>query len=482
MTEISQATKIVLGAAQAAKVYAGTKQVWPEFRPTHLSGCAIWLDASRLALANGGAVSSWPNLGSGSQPTITAGATFRTNALGTLPVVRITQGTGKMRWYSGTGVDKDWTLIYYGRRWGLRPGRVIAAFGTSANLLVGFHGNEMDMCYVEEWITSPSAPLTSTQWKLYSADSTSTALARFFSNGVLKAASTTVTPAKGWGGTFCISGYLDSALVGDSQETDCEIAEVVLYNRKLSDAERQQVEGYLRTKWGVPPLFKPTDYGSWLLAWFDGNDAATVQITGSGVANWINKGAGTMTLIQTTDAQKPTYDTNNKGVNFDQGQILTPANAPSPYDLFAATTPNPSSVDWRTLMRSAGAHEVIMETGSTRLGTYYGGFLPSGLTAMNGIPVLLFARAAPSTAVVLSLNGGALASTVTTLSAGSVATTMFGGYASAPPSQAWGRVNELILFTHNYDTARQLLEGYLAWKWNRTGLLPAGHPYKTAAP
>jgi hypothetical protein len=35
----------------------------------------------------------------------------------------------------------------------------------------------------------------------------------------------------------------------------------------------------------------------------------------------------------------------------------------------------------------------------------------------------------------------------------------------------------------SYTTAdRELLEGYLAWKWGLEGNLPAGHPYKSAAP
>ena len=31
-------------------------------------------------------------------------------------------------------------------------------------------------------------------------------------------------------------------------------------------------------------------------------------------------------------------------------------------------------------------------------------------------------------------------------------------------------------------TQRQQIEGYLAWKWGLQSTLPAGHPFKTAAP
>ena len=32
---------------------------------------------------------------------------------------------------------------------------------------------------------------------------------------------------------------------------DGEIGEIIIFNRKLSDSERAQIEGYLRSKWGI---------------------------------------------------------------------------------------------------------------------------------------------------------------------------------------------------------------------------------------
>jgi hypothetical protein len=81
----------------------------------------------------------------------------------------------------------------------------------------------------------------------------------------------------------------------------------------------------------------------------------------------------------------------------------------------------------------------------------------------------------------LSRDGGALTSTGTTIA--STPFVSFGAYQGPPPSQAWGDVNEIIFLPYNYqDSTRQILEGYLAWKWGLTGLLPAGHPWKNASP
>lgn len=46
-----------------------------------------------------------------------------------------------------------------------------------------------------------------------------------------------------------------------------------------------------------------------------------------------------------------------------------------------------------------------------------------------------------------------------------------------------GLIAEIVLVHADVTTAtRQLLEGYLAWKWGLEGSLPVGHPYKSAAP
>ena len=103
------------------------------------------------------------------------------------------------------------------------------------------------------------------------------------------------TPVNGWGGTLCISGWnndtTDPAGVA-SQQADCEIAELVQYNRRLSDAERATGQSYLRAKWNAPTtMFTPTDLGARCVAWFDGADLSKVTITGAGVSAWANKGS-----------------------------------------------------------------------------------------------------------------------------------------------------------------------------------------------
>jgi hypothetical protein len=255
MTTINQADRIYLGSVQVSAVYAGANKVWP-FKPTNLAGCAIWLDASSLQLPGGiTPVTAWPNLGIGPQPTMFGSPPMSRvttdYSLLPFPVVRITSGQGQLS-FTGTGVDKDYTLVYVARRWRLTPGRVVAANMTisGSNILWGFHGAEYDCAYAEGWFNTPGPvggiPAT-TAWRLYSGESSATGTARLFSNGVYLGSHPTPPPSKGFGGTLCITGWSSDR----SQESDADIAEFVMYNRRLSDAERGTIEGYMRTKWGI---------------------------------------------------------------------------------------------------------------------------------------------------------------------------------------------------------------------------------------
>lgn len=50
-------------------------------------------------------------------------------------------------------------------------------------------------------------------------------------------------------------------------------------------------------------------------------------------------------------------------------------------------------------------------------------------------------------------------------------------------TQFGGDIGEIIIYPAALTTTqRQQIEGYLAWKWGTVSSLPAGHPYKNAAP
>ena len=238
---LSDAKDVRFGTVQAKAVFAGDVQVWPSgFDPASLPGLAVWLDASQIGGRGAAPVDPWPNPGSGPDGLIegTPAPVTRPDALNGLPVVRFKPSEGRVR-IASTGVHLDWTLVYVARMVGPTPGRVVNAYYPPNNLLVGFWNGQQDVMYDNGFASNTYAPWT-TDWKLYSGDG-APGLSRLFSDGALLGSTAT---AAGWGGTFNLSGY-----AATEETCDCEVAEALQYSRKLSDADRQAVEGYLREKW-----------------------------------------------------------------------------------------------------------------------------------------------------------------------------------------------------------------------------------------
>jgi hypothetical protein len=262
MTAINDADTLYLGTEVVDRVYAGNVLVWEPpvsaFAPDDLAGLVIWLDASQLGLADGAAVNPWPNRANAAKPGVMVPAAsgteaaLRANALNGKPAVRFYANHKRLR-ITGTGVAKDYTLAYVARMWGTTPGRILcAAYPSGGNTLFGWWTTYQDIAYATGgggFFTPDTRTAWTTNWKLYSGDcATPSVQPRLFSDGVLLGSHPSPPAADGFGDTLNLSGYSPA---GAEETSDCEVAEVVMYNRKLSDVERQQVEAYLRVKWGL---------------------------------------------------------------------------------------------------------------------------------------------------------------------------------------------------------------------------------------
>jgi hypothetical protein len=241
----------------AAHYAAGVAPSPPSFVPSDLTGLTVWLDASQLGLADGAEVEPWPNLGSGPDAAnynvSPYRPTLRANALNGLPVVRFIPGAGLRGGYAlggGTLGPYNLTLVYVARMVGPGIGRIFTATYPGANYLVGFHTSAFECMYDNGWVSAGVGwPVLPTPWKMYGSDGShdgTNYLTRFLINGVVTASATNGSGmgTLGWN----LSGY---AQAGGEETCDCEVAEVLLYDRKLSDAERLQAEEYLRDKWGL---------------------------------------------------------------------------------------------------------------------------------------------------------------------------------------------------------------------------------------
>lgn len=224
------------------------------FNPEFISGLTVWLDAVDYT---SGESPVWPNKGSGAAVSIEGAPpmSVSANTLNGLPLVKFIGGGGRVRGGWPTA-PHDYTLLYLVRWVGVATGRAFTAQYPPSNMLIGMHTSAKDAMYDngvwiygpegQGWWSPPPGP-----WRMYEADSSSTVGARFFIDGVLAGAhdDSANTAQGGLTGGWGLSGYG----AAEQETMDIEVAEMVIYDRKLTDAERIQVEDYLNDKWFPAP-------------------------------------------------------------------------------------------------------------------------------------------------------------------------------------------------------------------------------------
>jgi hypothetical protein len=177
------------------------------------------------------------------------------------------------------------TVFVVSRLTGTTNGRVLTCNLDSSgnNWLLGHHGGTYNDYYAEGWVTDGGS--LDTNWRMYMGDwsGTSTDLANFYSNGT---AITTNSTAASQGPNKLGVNYFSSEL------STCEVAEIVVFNRVLSTAERRLVHTYLGQKWGI-----------------SNTDRSIIDLSGNNNNGLLGNG---------TTSDMPLFDVYNKGnLNFD---------------------------------------------------------------------------------------------------------------------------------------------------------------------
>ena len=213
--------------------------------PDSIAGLVTWLDAADYTPG------SWPNKSTGPTPTIVSSPAMVNGApQNGLPTVRFKINEGRLRSTFPHPVH-DYTLVYLVRWVGPNAGRAFSVQYPPSNITIGMHTTSADTMYDNgTWLggygwngwNPPPGP-----WRMYEADCQQGAASRFFVDGEFKGSPAAIDGGGltgGWG----LSGYEST---GPGETMDIEVAELVLYNRKLPDAERKQVEDYLYDRWFV---------------------------------------------------------------------------------------------------------------------------------------------------------------------------------------------------------------------------------------
>ncbi len=135
------------------------------------------------------------------------------------------------------GFDPNFSIFYVAR---LAPGvhrRILGARGN--NWLLGWWNGLEEAAFLEGWVKRDGVPAT-TDWQLYSAVGNGI-LTKIYKNGDIIAESEAGT-----------RGPAGLALNGSFNEySDCEVVEVIAYDRTLTEDERARVDAYLLRKYGL---------------------------------------------------------------------------------------------------------------------------------------------------------------------------------------------------------------------------------------
>jgi hypothetical protein len=207
-------------------------------------GLVMWMDAAddaTFSYSSGTTVSQWRDKSGYNyhMTPVTAGPT-RNAFLNSRKVLAFTtsQNIVSLSFTMETSAN---TIFVVSRLTGTTNARVLTAYYN--NWLLGHWGGLVNPYYAEGWVYY-SSNSADTVWRIHMGDwgGSSNNLAATYSNGTVLTNGSTAAAAGPKGLGINISG---------TEQSTCEVSEIVVFNRVLSTAERRLVDTYLGQKWGI---------------------------------------------------------------------------------------------------------------------------------------------------------------------------------------------------------------------------------------
>ena len=255
--------------------------------PTDLpvkNGLVMWMDAAddtTFSYSSGTTVSQWRDKsGSNNHMAPISAAPTRNAFLNSRKVLAFTT-TQQIRNTTLSLISSANTVFVICRYTHASLGRerILTSDESANNWLLGNYGNGINRYYANGWVNL-SYDTPDTAWRIYMGDwsGPSTDLANFYSNGT--AGNTNNSDASQGPSSLGINRYY-------AETSNCEVSEIVVFNRVLSATERKQVNTYLGQKWGI-----------------SNTDRSIVDLAGNDDNGLFGNG---------TEANMPLYDYYNKG-------------------------------------------------------------------------------------------------------------------------------------------------------------------------
>jgi alpha-tubulin suppressor-like RCC1 family protein len=215
---------------------------------------ALWLKADAGVVTSGSNVTQWQDQsGNGRHATVAASdPSLESNRIGGKPAIYF---DGNDALATSASFTKPFTILTVSKMNGPANYRLITSMDNN-NWLMGYWSGNGDVMHAGGWVAGSSGPAPGTLPHLYTATE-ETGQTKFYANGRLVATS-------GYDlnlGRLALGGWN-----GTSEMSNGDVAEVLVYNGVLSDADRVAVGQYLQGKYSLsyltlsrPQMYLPLD-------------------------------------------------------------------------------------------------------------------------------------------------------------------------------------------------------------------------------
>lgn len=474
------------------------------FNPSRLSNLAVWLDASPSNTLNN---VIWADRSSnGNNFTITSGTPTISATTTGQPSVFFPRGVQMKSTSSPTTFSsKSFVAVYQ-----------CPTVGSAMNIGIGSNTNSsaFGICQSNNLLYSPYQ---------YGVGDISFGVANYtgmnYAFASFNASTNIITGVPGFNNlstaavAFQNKAFVTPFYIGSSTSlytsSGFHLCEFIATSNALTPSDRQDVEGYLAAKWGlsaqlpsyhpyknfqpsgdqwIPPTLPTTISGlvSWLDMTYPGQTIASIfdRVSGSFT---VNVGSGNQFQISNINNLPTLYfpGTNNSYLYKNslpptaEGSVLfvfniTDTRSDLPILAWRASTGTPP---WGPLLTYSGLQTLTLQ--NNYVGTTDEDKFPVTFPMATGTNLVFFAW--DNTNSYLSVNGGT--PVVGSNAIPGSATTMYVGTNIGTCNSPTMNFGELVVYNQYFEQSeRQLLEGYLAWKWSIVSKLPSGHPFSKISP
>ncbi|PKN79410.1 MAG: hypothetical protein CVU48_05325 [Candidatus Cloacimonetes bacterium HGW-Cloacimonetes-1] len=238
--------------------------------PANISnGLQMWLDADALGWADGTSVSNWPDQSGNNknavQDTTNFKPTYRTNIVNGKPAI-VFDGTDYLAFDGNIAVNTNYTIIAVVKRTANSPGSFHYFLGgiinsQNKNLQLGWRGNTTFTHgqYTNDYDMSVDAYSAGQIPRIFTTRHSTTMGKNLFLNGschgvnMNSAVSGRLANLTAWVGAG-IGRYMSGTI---NTRFNGWMAELIFYNRYLTETERKSIETYLSAKYNIPVANAP---------------------------------------------------------------------------------------------------------------------------------------------------------------------------------------------------------------------------------